>query len=147
MSQVAVNVDPAGGTPNQQLRASVTGLRRISSLVLGQPMPEDETFGITAEALGKIVSFDNRDKPQQLAVLRDAGDVEGIARSLKCNLDTGIPLPTAENNYAKRQEWYGRNVVPPPPPLSLLGLVLDAFKQDRIHQILVLGVAVTLTFG
>eukprot|EP01137_Pigoraptor_chileana_P024914 Opistho-2@93647 len=144
MSQVAVNVD---STPNMQRRASrsVTGLRRISSLILGQPL-EDETFGITSEDLGKIVSFDNRDKPEQLAVLREAGDVEGIARSLKCNLETGIPPPAAENNYAKRQEWYGRNVVPPPPSVSLFSLIVDAF-QDRILQILLVGAAVTLTFG
>mmetsp|Transcript_16307 Transcript_16307/g.26923 ORF Transcript_16307/g.26923 Transcript_16307/m.26923 type:complete len:1033 (-) Transcript_16307:210-3308(-) len=134
---------PTRPAKDTSLRSDVTQMpvNKVSVMDINSGSPK---FPITAEELVSIVNFDNRDKPEQLRVLDAQGGVEGIAKSLRTPISTGLSNDSAE--LQARREVFGANKLPPPHVKSFLELVWNGL-QDLVLRILILGSLITLIVG
>lgn len=103
------------------------------------------TFQCTVEDLAEIVSFDRRDDRGQLEILAAKGGVQGIGKMLLSDVADGGGLDP-NDDLELRRHAFGENRVPQLPPRKFLDLVWDAL-EDTTLRILLVGAAVTLTFG
>jgi len=102
---------------------------------------EKGEFGFTAQQLSELVD------PKNPELLQKYGGLEGIAKALKVDVKTGLPLNRdGENLYADREAVYGRNVLPETKSKSLLELMWIAL-HDKIMIILSIAAIVSLSIG
>jgi Ca2+-transporting ATPase len=123
------------------------------------------TFDIDLNELADIVNFDKRTDKALVEVLNDTYDgVQGVAKRLKTDLVSGIPLryPHQYNSSTKssakgpdmtaidgqeRCEIFGENIIPPPRSETILEIVWGTIKEDPILKILIAGACVVLSLG
>ncbi|TPX31173.1 hypothetical protein SmJEL517_g05411 [Synchytrium microbalum] len=127
------------------------------------------SFALTAENLGAVVNFDNRNDEALLNTLVTNGGVEGISEKLNVNLEKGLQIQAnvqhvghgkvAPENKAgtlinttvvdadERRKVYGANVIPPPRSETILELVWGTIVEDPIIKILIFGAIVVISLG
>ena len=71
------------------------------------------------------------------------GGVEGFARQLEVDLETGLGEDEAADGYKNRKEKWGLNVLPDPPKESWCSMFIGTF-EDLMLQILLVAAVVSL---
>ncbi len=113
-----------------------------------QQLVVDETrpsaFSLSSQDLADICNFDERLAPAQLVLLYEKmGGVENVARLLGSDAKSGLPLqePGTGNvltvDQADRVQYYGENIIPPPPSETIIQIILATIAGDPILKVLV----------
>ncbi|EPZ36332.1 HAD-like domain-containing protein [Rozella allomycis CSF55] len=106
---------------------------------------------VSKEQLAEAVNFDLRDSKEHVDNFQSKyGGSIGVCELLNVKPNFGLNSTMTDDDprsIAQRRKAFGSNVVPPPPQTSLLGLVWETVKEDRIIQILIVGAIVTLAVG
>lgn len=87
-------------TLNRTSPNSNTLSRSHTSIILSPRASTTSRYGITKEELGELVSFDNRDDPNQLAMINSEkyGGITGISLLLKSDIVKGLPVKKSKQN-------------------------------------------------
>eukprot|EP00897_Mesotaenium_endlicherianum_P006363 jgi/Mesen1/5755/ME000292S04848 len=129
---------------NQRFRVgslAIKALGRFKSMRHGDAtakVAKDAGFDLSSRALANMV------ENSQSSHLKQYGGVQGVAASLKTDLEKGIE--GTPDDIAKRQAAYGTNTYPEKPMKGFLGFVWDAM-QDVTLWILAFCAALSLAIG
>lgn len=102
---------------------------------------EGERFGLSKYQLIELMSERRLDA---VAMVKEFGGVEGIAKHLETDLKAGISCSLEE--LEQRRDAFGANVIPPNPPKSFLALCVDAI-QDKTLLILIGAAILSIGLG
>ncbi|OQR89406.1 P-type ATPase (P-ATPase) Superfamily, partial [Thraustotheca clavata] len=94
---------------------------------------------------GDLIRLIETPKDEVLHTMEQLGGIEGLARSLNVSLDYGLDERN-DVDFKHREDTFGRNYVPPPPPTTFLQLVWEAYK-DLTLMVLTGGGVLSLIFG
>jgi P-type Ca2+ transporter type 2B len=99
------------------------------------------TFPVKLEELTELMQVQLKPEEQQ-ELLNRHGQVQGLARKLGANLQTGL-TSTNKDDLDNRIHQFGRNEIPPKPPKPFILLMWEAL-QDTTLIILIVSAAVSL---
>ena len=80
---------------------------------------------------------------KKVDVYQEQGGVEGFAKELEVDLKIGLSEEEKADNFQKRKDKYGLNILPDPPKQSWCSMFLDTFK-DLMLKILIAAAVVSL---
>lgn len=126
-------------TTNNKIKPKISPIPSFTVVDLNPP----NSFTIDQQTLNDVV------KEKDIDILQKHGGVEGIASSLKTNVEFGIKGDD-DNDYgegiASRKQVFGSNTYTKPPSKGFFHFVVESFKDVTILILLVCA-ALSLGFG
>ncbi|KAE9023972.1 hypothetical protein PR003_g11599 [Phytophthora rubi] len=119
---------PPARSPSSCSSSSISSLGTVASAIAASDFQDGEVHDFHAQ-------------------LEKLGDILGVARVLRVDLEQGLSADDTDGNLARRAEWFGVNYVAPPPARGLLRLMAEAVFMDTTNLILVIDGVVAVALG
>lgn len=102
---------------------------------------DESRFNVNCRDLKSLMALSFEDASEQLDEL---GGDKGLANSLNTSISNGVHVTVEDTNA--RQEEFGRNFIPTPPPKSFIALAWEAL-QDKTLIALIVCAFLSVTLG